>query len=148
MCRKTVPKVSSDSSECSVSKTWTSSSNNTLEIVWWLQTCPYLCSYNCLCIDGGSTSGSSKQRRDMRRPNAASIQTVDVVPDVGRSRVLLTYCMLHLFLCAAVWWSCSVYLIYLNELINEWMKWTGIMSEMTRYCAVTVQIQRKESVTR
>jgi len=48
--------------------------------------------YHHLFIDGGSTAGSCNQRRDVHRPNVAGIQTVDVVPDVGQSLVLLTYC--------------------------------------------------------
>ena len=40
--------------------------------------------YLLTCVDAGSTSGSSKVRRDVQRPNVASIQTVDVVPDVGQ----------------------------------------------------------------
>ena len=47
---------------------------------------------NCLCVDGGSVCGSSTRRRDVPRSNAAGIQTVDVVPDVGQSDVLLVEC--------------------------------------------------------
>ena len=47
------------------------------------------CTIVCLYVDAGSTSGSSKQRRDLQRPNVASIHTVDVVPDVGQCQILL-----------------------------------------------------------
>jgi len=73
----------------------------------------------CFRVECGSTSGSCKQRRELRRPIAGSIHTVDVVPDIGEfhSQSYSVCARSHGFLLAAekiIWLQLQLYMCTSN----------------------------------